>query len=87
MGKGLLAISLEKFATTARADFRFAPLNVLSLVVIFVIGLVVHLAYYSFSMEAVVLALGFSAVTGVFFGIIPAFKAAVLHPIDALRHE
>lgn len=36
---------------------------------------------------SVLLALGFSAGTGVLFGMIPAFKAAVLHPIDALRHE
>ena len=36
---------------------------------------------------SVVLALGFSATTGLFFGIVPAFKAALLHPIDALRHE
>lgn len=36
---------------------------------------------------SVMLALGFSAGTGVLFGIIPAFKAALLHPIDALRHE
>ncbi len=35
----------------------------------------------------VMLALGFSAAVGIVFGLIPAFKAAIIHPIDALRHE
>ncbi|MGD2217395.1 MAG: slipin family protein [Gemmatimonadales bacterium] len=51
-------MSLERFATTMRADFRFAPLNGLLLVAIFVAGLVAHLNVHEFSVEAVLLALG-----------------------------
>lgn len=51
-------ISLESFATTMRADFRFAPLNALLLVAIFVAGLVAHLNVHPFSVLAVALALG-----------------------------
>lgn len=36
---------------------------------------------------AVLLGFGISAGTGVVFGLIPAIKAALLNPIDALRHE
>ncbi|NLA39857.1 MAG: FtsX-like permease family protein [Smithella sp.] len=39
------------------------------------------------SSYSVLLAFGFSGLVGVFFGFYPAYKASLMNPIDALRHE
>ena len=39
------------------------------------------------SPTAVVMAFGFSAVVGIFFGMWPARRASLLDPIEALRYE
>ena len=76
--KAIVALSLEKFATTMRADFRFAPLNVLILVVIFGVGLVVHLALHPFSDEAVALCLGSALVLAVLLRLSQVWEAVIV---------
>ena len=39
------------------------------------------------SVNSVFLAIGFSAVVGIFFGVYPALRASRLDPVDALRYE
>ena len=39
------------------------------------------------SMPSIIIAVVFSMVIGIIFGLLPSFKAANLNPIDALRHE
>ncbi|MEN6360421.1 MAG: ABC transporter permease [Smithella sp.] len=39
------------------------------------------------STYSVVLSFGFSGLVGIFFGFYPAYKASLMNPIDALRHE
>ena len=42
---------------------------------------------YSIPISSIILALGFSAAVGIFFGLYPARKAASLDPVEALRKE
>jgi regulator of protease activity HflC (stomatin/prohibitin superfamily) len=78
-------ISLEKFATSLRADFRFAPINVLLLVGIYVAGLVVHLNLHPFSVVAVELALGSALLLAILIRVTQVWEAVViLGTADAL---
>jgi hypothetical protein len=60
-------ISMENFSISARADYRFAPFNVLLLVVLMLVGLIVHVAWYEFEIVPVVFTIAAALVlAGVF---------------------
>jgi len=70
--------ALDRFATTSRADLRFAPLNGLILVGLFVAGLAVHLALHEYSIAAVTLALGSALVLAVSLSVFQVWEAVLV---------
>jgi len=76
--RSLPGISLERFATSMRADFRFAPLNVLLLVAVSVVGLIIHLAAHGFSVDAVVLLLGSALILAALIRLTQVWEAVVV---------
>ncbi|MCG6948140.1 MAG: slipin family protein [Acidobacteria bacterium] len=69
---------LERFATSFRADFRFAPLNIMILVVLCFLGLVVHLAVVPFSLEAVISMIGVAIVLATVFRLFQVWESVVI---------
>jgi putative ABC transport system permease protein len=70
------------FLTSVGGIMGIALGSTIGLVVNFFAGFPVSLPWWSFA-----LGLGFSSAIGIFFGIVPAMKAAQLDPIEALRYE
>ena len=75
--KSFKGFSPEMFATTLRADFRFAPINVMIMVVIFVIGLAVHLNLNEFSYYAVAICLGSAIVFPLILRVFQVWETAI----------
>ncbi len=56
--QNILGRSLEKFAISSRADYRFAPFNALLMLAVMLAGLVTHVIVYEFEVAAVIYAIG-----------------------------
>jgi len=93
------AVGASKSAVRNQFLFEAGTLTLLGGLVGIIVGVVVSylvsllmikLGYdwaFIISPTSVVLAVGVSVLTGVIFGLYPAFKASKLNPIDALRYE
>ena len=71
IGGGILGVGVGIFASRMLDGFRLAGAEISTV----------------FSGDIALLALFVSAAIGLFFGIYPAWRAAQLHPIEALRHD
>ena len=70
--------SLERFATTARADFRFSPFNVLVLVVLMLCGLIAHVALSGFTVAVVVYTVAAAVLLAAIFRGVQVWEAVVV---------
>ena len=74
----LANLSWEHFSATARADFRFSPLNTFLLVVVMLAGLIAHIGLHGFRVEAVVYAIVAALVLAVAFRAAQVWQGVVI---------
>jgi regulator of protease activity HflC (stomatin/prohibitin superfamily) len=75
--------ALERFATSFRADFRFAPLNIMILVGLCLAGLVIQLAVYPFRLEAVITMVGIAVGLALTFRIFQIWETVLIFTTGA----
>ncbi len=76
--RGLSLGSLEQFATSFHADFRFAPLNIMLLLGISLVGLVIQLRVYGYSLPVVLTFGGTALGLAIFYRVTQVWEAALV---------
>ncbi len=74
----ILTRSLERFAATARADYRFAPLNASLLLAVMLAGLVVHVVVYEFGVVLAAYAIIAALVLAALFRLFQIWESVVI---------
>jgi len=75
--------ALDRFATSFRADFRFAPLNIMILVALCLVGLTIHLAVNPFRLEAVITMIGIAIGLAMVFRLLQIWESVVVFTTGA----
>ena len=75
--------ALERFAMSFRADFRFAPLNIMILIALSLLGLVIQLAVYPFNLEAVITMVGTAIGLAIAFRLLQVWESVVVFTTGA----
>jgi regulator of protease activity HflC (stomatin/prohibitin superfamily) len=70
--------SLERFATSFRADFRFGPINIMILLAMTIAGLAIHVSIFPFDIEVVITLLGLALVLAVSLRCAQIWEAALI---------
>ena len=70
--------SLERFATSFQADFRFGPLNIMIAVGLCIAGLILHLIIYPFSLDVVISMVAVALILAVFIRLSQIWEAAII---------
>jgi regulator of protease activity HflC (stomatin/prohibitin superfamily) len=71
-------LSWEQSSASARADYRFSPLNTFLLVVLMLIGLVVHIMWQGFRIDAVIYSVVGALVLAVWFRATQVWQGVVI---------
>ena len=70
--------TLERFATSFRADFRFGPINIMILLMFSLAGMAAHLTVYAFDLQVVISVLAAALILAVLLRTCQIWETALI---------